>query len=80
MTGNSTNEKQDRKAKPMISKRPQLKEFDRLFAQMALSKSNILKIHLPVASICQNVLQIPGRGAPGVEFLLDEFANVLPWA
>ena len=63
----------------MISKRPQLKEINGLFAQMALPKSKLLKCHLPEASICQTVLQIPDRGAPGVEFPLEDFADVLSW-
>ena len=58
---------------------PELQEFNRLFAQMALTESKLLKSHLPEPSICQNVLQIRDRGAPGVEFLLDDFADVLSW-
>ena len=44
---------------------------------MALPKSKLLRFHLPGASICQNVLQIRDRGAPGVEFLLDDVADLI---
>ena len=64
----------------MTSAIPEFQEFNRLLAQMALSKSNLLRFYLPEHSICQNVLQIRDRGAPGVEFLWDEFADVLSWA
>ena len=64
----------------MISENPEFEEFNRLFAQMAFSKSKLLIFCLPEHSICQNVLEIRDRGAPGVEFLWDDFADVLSWA
>ena len=75
----STSEIQHRKAKTMISENPEFQEFNRLFAQMACSKSKLLRFCLPEHSICQNVLQIRNRGVPGVEFLWDDFADVLSW-